>query len=136
VFHGPNSYVSPTIYEVTPAAPTWNFTSVHLHGTLRVITDREATLQIIRWTVAEFESQFGANWDMRPSFEYFDRIVPGVGAFAFEIERVDSMFKLGQDQPAEVQERLVCSFAARESASPQQELAKLMRRINPAKDGD
>lgn len=130
VFQGPNSYVSPTVYEVTPAAPTWNFTAVHLHGTLRVIGDREGTLQIIRWTVEAFEAEFGANWDMRPSLEYFDRIVHGVGAFAFEIEAVDSMFKLSQEQPAEVQERVIRSFATRESCPHHHELAKLMSRVN------
>ncbi|MCG8417675.1 MAG: FMN-binding negative transcriptional regulator [Proteobacteria bacterium] len=135
VFQGPNSYVSPTIYETTPAAPTWNFTSVHLHGTLRAIDDRETTLQIIRWTVEGFEAEFGANWDMRPSLGYFDRIVHDVGAFAFEIEAVDAMFKLSQEQPAEVQERVVRSFATRESCSHHHELAKLMSRVNPAGNG-
>jgi transcriptional regulator len=135
IFQGPNSYVSPTLYEVTPAAPTWNFTSVHLHGTLRAIDDREQTLQIIRWTVEAFEAEFGANWDMRASFEYFQRIVPGVGAFAFEVAAVDSMFKLSQEQPAEVRGRVERAFAARASGSPHQELAKLMRRLEPASDG-
>jgi len=135
VFQGPNSYVSPTVYEATPAAPTWNFTSIHLHGTLRAIDDREVTLQIIRWTVEAFEAEFGANWDMRPSFGYFDNIVSGVGAFVFEIEAVDSMFKLSQEQPAEVQERVVRSFAASDRCPRHRELAKLMRRINPAQDG-
>ncbi|WP_372343069.1 FMN-binding negative transcriptional regulator [Streptomyces sp. KL116D] len=31
-FTGPHSYVSPTVYEKSPAAPTWNFTSVHVRG--------------------------------------------------------------------------------------------------------
>lgn len=135
VFHGPNSYVSPTIYEETPAAPTWNFTSVHLHGALRVIPEREATLQIIRWTVEAFEAEFGTNWDMRPSLEYFAQIVKDVGAFAFEIEAVDSMFKLSQEKTAQVQDRVACAFATRKSPSHHHELAKLMRRINPAEDG-
>ncbi|MEW1804031.1 FMN-binding negative transcriptional regulator, partial [Streptomyces virginiae] len=27
-----HSYVSPTVYEKSPAAPTWDFTSVHVRG--------------------------------------------------------------------------------------------------------
>ena len=134
IFHGPNTYVSPTVYQVTPAAPTWNFTSVHMRGSLRPITERDITLQIVRWTVEAFEAEFGASWDMRPSLGYFERIVAGVGAFGFEIESVDSMFKLSQDQPVEVYERVVQSFAASDSRS-KEEIATLMCRIHSTNNG-
>jgi transcriptional regulator len=129
IFQGPNTYVSPVNYQVTPAAPTWNFISTHLHGTIRPISEREETLQIIRWTVATFEKEFGTDWDMTESLAYFDRIVAGVGAFAFEIASFDSMFKLSQEQPAVVQERVASAFSA-SAHCPQSQIAALMRRSN------
>ncbi|WP_061538620.1 FMN-binding negative transcriptional regulator [Collimonas fungivorans] len=129
IFQGPNSYVSPTVYEVTPAAPTWNFTSTHLRGTLRPIDERDQILEIVRWTVATFEKEFCTNWDLTESIPYFERIVHGVGAFAFEVESFDSMFKLSQEQPAAIQERVVNSFAS-SSHCPHKEIADLMQRTN------
>jgi len=134
VFHGKNSYISPTVYEVTPAAPTWNFTAVHLHGNIRVIRERESTLQVIRWTVDAFESEFGKNWDMGPSLGYFDRIVDGVGAFEFDIIGVDAMFKLSQEQPAEVQTRVVRSFGAGSDCPHHAELGQMISQINQVEE--
>jgi transcriptional regulator len=128
IFQGPNTYVSPTVYQVTPAAPTWNFTSVHLRGKLRPIDEREQLLQIVRWTVATFEKEFGTHWDMSESIPYFERIVSGVGAFAFEIEAFDAMFKLSQEQPAPVQDRVHDTFAASGHCA-HKEVAALMQRV-------
>ena len=40
VFHGPESYISPTWYAKAEAVPTWNFAVVHASGKLKPITDR------------------------------------------------------------------------------------------------
>jgi transcriptional regulator len=123
VFAGPHGYVSPTVYGITPAAPTWNFTSVHVRGALQSIEDRPASLGIVVATVRAFESRFGRSWDMRPSLDYFRRILPGVGAFTVQVDRVEALFKLSQEQTPEVRQRVVRSFASGTGC----ELAKLMR---------
>src|SRR6266498_5401527 len=55
VFTGPGVYVSPEIYEVTPAAPSYNYTAVHAYGTAFLIDDAEQTLMLLRETVERFE---------------------------------------------------------------------------------
>lgn len=127
IFHGPASYVSPTIYRTSPAAPTWNFTAVHVRGPLTVIGDRGATLEVVKQTVAAYERWHGAGWDMSGSLDYFRQLLPGVGAFRLVVEEVDSMFKLSQEQRPEVCQRVVDAFAAA-GDSDQQRLAELMRR--------
>lgn len=111
VFTGPQAYVSPTVYAVTPAAPTWDFTAVHVRGAIERIEDPGETMSVIRATVSAFESRFGNDWDMAPSFGYFDKIVPGVGAFRFQIGDIQAMFKLSQEQRPEVRRRVWRSFA-------------------------
>ncbi|MEV3985324.1 AMP-binding protein [Nonomuraea sp. NPDC049758] len=126
VFTGPHGYVSPTAYRTTPAAPTWNFLTVHVEGTLRPVYDIECTLEIVRQTAHAYEREFGAGWDPEFSLDYFRSIVKGVGAFAVEIERVDTMFKLSQEKSPEVQDQVIAWFDAAESGTGR-DLGRAMR---------
>ncbi|MFC0435414.1 FMN-binding negative transcriptional regulator [Kutzneria buriramensis] len=134
VFTGPHAYVSPTLYQRTPAAPTWNFTAVHARGLLRRV-DAEAagdeTLETVMATVRAFEARFGAGWAMSESVEYFRRIVPAVGAFRVTVSHVDGMFKLSQEQDADVRARVRESFAERESSN-HKAIAAMMGRLADA----
>ncbi|MGC5041431.1 FMN-binding negative transcriptional regulator [Streptomyces sp. DT190] len=127
-FTGPHAYVSPTVYDVTPAAPTWNFTSVHVHGVVERIESTEDTLAVVQATVQAFEKDFGDSWDMAGSLEYFRRIVPGVGAFRVRVTKAEGMFKLSQEQRPEVRERVVRSFAER-GCTRHAQTADLMTRL-------
>ncbi|MFD5186338.1 FMN-binding negative transcriptional regulator [Streptomyces sp. NPDC058372] len=114
-FTGPHGYVTPSAYAYTPAAPTWNFTSVHVRGTVQKIDSAEETLDVVTATVRAFEGRFGSNWDMSESIGYFRKILPGVGAFRVQVTGADGMFKLSQDQSSEVRDRVRKSFAAQQS---------------------
>jgi transcriptional regulator len=97
VFSGPASYISPALYDFEPAAPTWDFVTVHLHGALGPIDADEGVLPIVSRTAAKLEERFGYGWDQAPSLDYFRSLAPGVGAFTFTVSRVDAMFKLSQE---------------------------------------
>lgn len=135
VFAGPHGYVSPTVYGYTPAAPTWNFTAVHLTGTISAIPQGSETLDVIRETVAAFESRFGQRWDMSTSAGYFDRLLPGVGAFRMRVDSVQAMFKLSQEQTPEVRGRVTGAFAGSPLGLHRQ-LAAMMAHHAPAGDVD
>ncbi|MEU2084737.1 FMN-binding negative transcriptional regulator [Streptomyces albus] len=127
-FTGPHAYVSPTVYDITPAAPTWNFTSVHVRGTVERIEAGADTLEVVKATVRAFEGRFGAGWDMTDSIPYFRRILPGVGAFRFTVTAADGMFKLSQEQAPHIRERVRESFGRRECAR-HRATAALMERL-------
>ncbi|MCG0283823.1 FMN-binding negative transcriptional regulator [Streptomyces sp. PSAA01] len=112
IFQGPHGYVSPTVYGYEPAAPTWDFTAVHVRGTLRPLPRGEETLRVIRRTVEVLEGRFGLGWNMTGSLDYFSKIVPGVGAFEVDVAEVDGMFKLSQELDRETRERTQKHFAA------------------------
>lgn len=130
-FTGPHAYVSPAVYEITPAAPTWDFTAVHVRGVLEVTDSLDETLAIVSATARLYEERFGAGWDQTESIEYFRKIVPGVGAFRVTVTVAESMFKLSQEQPAEVRERVLRSFGAH-AGSRQRAVAELMSRLPSA----
>jgi transcriptional regulator len=127
-FTGPHSYVSPTVYEVTPAAPTWNFTAVHVRGVVEKIDSMDETLDVVESTVHAFEGAFGNGWDMTESLDYFRKIAPGVGAFRFTVTRAEGMFKLSQEQPGEVRDRVRESFG-QSACTYKRETAGLMSRL-------
>ncbi|MDV5148922.1 FMN-binding negative transcriptional regulator [Streptomyces sp. SBC-4] len=127
VFTGPHSYVSPTTYHTTPAAPTWNFTSVHVRGPVRRLGQSEPTLAVVQATVRAYEAEFGTGWDMSESVDYFRKILPGVGAFRIHARRTEAMFKLSQDQPSEIRERVRESFGS-DPTGRRGEVADLMCR--------
>lgn len=127
-FTGPHAYVSPSVYDVTPAAPTWNFTSVHVRGVVQTIDSLEETLDVVRATAHLFEERFGAGWDQTESLDYFRKIVPGVGAFRVTVTGAEGMFKLSQEQPAEVRERVRRSFGGQECGH-QRAVAEMMGRL-------
>jgi transcriptional regulator len=125
IFTGPHAYVSPTVYEVTPAAPTWNYTSVHTRGVVEKIVSIEETLDVVQSTVQAVEGEFGSGWDMTESVGYFRKIVPAVGALRVTVLGADAMFKLSQEQRPEVRARVRQSFSRRE-CSLAHEMAELM----------
>jgi transcriptional regulator len=125
LFDGPGGYVTPAIYRIDPAAPTWDFISVHVHGRLKLITNREETLQVVRWTAQALEDRFGDNWDQASSIDYFRQIISGVGAFYLDIDSVDAMFKLSQEKAPEVQRSVIQRFMADGGGNGRQ-LAELM----------
>ncbi|MEV0558606.1 FMN-binding negative transcriptional regulator [Streptomyces sp. NPDC050597] len=128
-FTGPHAYVSPTVYDITPAAPTWNFTSVHVHGVVEKIESTEETLGVVKATVQAFEKEFGYSWDMSESIGYFRKIVPGVGAFRVRVTRAEGMFKLSQEQRPEIRERVAQSFAGH-GCTRHAQTADLMNRLS------
>lgn len=131
VFTGPHAYVSPTVYQQTPSAPTWDFTSVHVHGVLHRIEHDEAgeeTLEVVRSTVRALEGDFGDAWDMSDSQDYFRKILPAVGGFRVEVSTAEGMFKLSQEQDPHVRERVRDSFA-RSDSTRHRDTARLMGRL-------
>ncbi|MEU8702270.1 FMN-binding negative transcriptional regulator [Streptomyces sp. NPDC048680] len=126
VFQGPHGYVSPTVYGVTPAAPTWDFTAVHIVGTLHPTVDPAEVLEIVRDIARRLEAGFGQGWDQESSVDYFRKIAPGVGGFELRVESVQTMFKLSQEKPEPMRRKIVEDFEGSASGT-HRSLAALMR---------
>lgn len=112
-FSGPHAYVDPASYGVTPAAPTWDFTVVRVAGELTPYKSAEDTLAVLRQTVTHLDALVDGGWDMTSSLDYYARIARGVGAFRLVVTDVMAMFKVSQEQPPDVRERVVRSLRDR-----------------------
>lgn len=124
VFSGPHGYVSPTTYEYTPAVPTWDYAAVHLTARVEVLQDRADCLHVVTETVRAAEDLMPSRWDMTPSLDVFEKIVGGVVGFRFEVTDERTVFKLSQDQPDDVRQRVARD--ARERGDAHGDLAALV----------
>lgn len=129
IFQGPHGYVSPTVYADEPAAPTWNYVSVHLTGPIRLIHERPRMLEVIGHTIEATERHHSPHWDPTPSRGYHERIIGGVVAFEVEVTHVASSHKLSQDQPPQRRQDAVADALASDDAG-RRVLGEWMRRAN------
>ncbi|MCX4762826.1 AMP-binding protein [Streptomyces sp. NBC_01275] len=110
VFTGPNSYVTPALYDTPVAAPTWNFATAELTGDVVPLSEGEETLEVVRRTAELFERRFGQGWEAGGSVDYFRSIVSGVGAFRFDVTSGQAMFKLSQEKNPAIRDRVAKSM--------------------------
>jgi transcriptional regulator len=129
IFNGPGTYITPAVYEEDPAAPTWDFVTVHVQGVVRPISGREETLAVTRRTAAMLENSFGRGWDQESSVDYFRTIVGGVGAFEFQVSTVEAMFKLSQEKSSRIQQRIIDKFKGCPAGSASSQVGGFMSEI-------
>ncbi|AXX96652.1 FMN-binding negative transcriptional regulator [Profundibacter amoris] len=98
---GPDSYISPDWYGADDLVPTWNYTAIHLRGTLTRLLpeDLRASLDTL---AAQFENRLlpkppWSNAKMPP--EALAKMMRMITPFRFDIETVDGTWKLGQNKP-------------------------------------
>lgn len=109
IVQGPQGYVSPGWYGVSPAVPTWNFVVAHLTGTPEVVSQEE-NLRLMDVLVDYFEQQTDQPARLHASTantEYAERIVGGTVAFRMRVERFEAKRKMSQDKPDAVVERVI-----------------------------
>lgn len=109
VFYGPSGYISPSWYGISPAVPTWNFTTVHATGTPEILSGDE-NLAVLERLVDHFESPLPEPYRMRRdelTEAYAERIVHGTVGFRLRVERWEGKEKMSQDKPAEVVDRII-----------------------------
>lgn len=127
VFSGPHDYVSPTAYADDPNVPTWDYAAVHLTARVTVLESAADGMHVVTRTVEELESLEPTAWDMSSSLPTFERIVGGIVSFRFEILEQRAVFKLSQDKPREVRERVAAASRAR--GCPHGDVAALVERV-------
>lgn len=110
IFRGPDAYVSPRWYTAEPDVPTWNYTAVHAHGVYRQLPGAEATLDVLRRTVARHE---GDRWRLDSlDAGLVTGLARGVVAFQVEVTSLAGGFKLSQDKLAADVDAVVAGLAS------------------------
>ena len=96
LFHGPQCYISPSIYSTTQL-PTWNYVKVHLKGKVREITDANTVKNdIIKMT--EFLEGKEQRYILHPDNPRMEKFVNYIAGFEIDITHWEGKFKLSQDK--------------------------------------
>ena len=128
VVNGPHCYVSAGWYRERRVVPTWNYVTVHLHGTARLETELAAKRRMVADFVAHFEGGQNEPWTI-PVDEagYMDALLDGIVAFTIDVDRLEATWKLNQNHPAERRRRVIAALL--QSGRPNEvAIAELMQR--------
>lgn len=113
VFHGPHAYISPSCYgEPARMVPTWNYATVHAHGTLEMIEDAAEARGIIDALVHRFEAARAAPWKFEREPRERDALMSAIAPFRMRIRRIDAKFKLSQNRSREDRARVIAALRA------------------------
>ena len=133
IFNGPHAYISPTLYTISPAVPTWNYTAVHVSGQLKILVGENEIIDFMNRLVDEFEAGRNPRWTgLEPDF--FEKMIRGVVCFEMAIEQIEGKFKLSQNRNEADQKSV---YQVLECGLPhEQEVAVWMRKLGIGTEGD
>jgi len=115
VFTGPHTYVSATWY-TKPVGSTWNYMSVHAHGTIRFGDTHELKSVLQRLTL-HYENNNPASttvFDNLPA-EYTERMMKAIVPFEIEINDLQHVFKLSQDRDEKSYDNIIVQLKQKDS---------------------
>lgn len=103
VFHGPQAYVSPSWYPSKAIdgkqVPTWNYATVHAHGTLNVVDDEARLREILDVLTDAHEAHRPEPWRMEDSPpDYIDKLLRAIVGVELAAERWEGIWKVSQNR--------------------------------------
>jgi len=126
IFHGADAYISPSLYGVKKAVPTWNYVVVHARGRITVTHDSEGKERVLKALIDTHDPAYHAQWnELDPT--YREGMKQGIVAFSIAVEHLDAKFKLSQNRPHE--DRVRVREAMQAGGERGRELAAWMQRL-------
>lgn len=115
VFTGPHTYVSATWYTNPYMGSTWNYMSVHAHGTIRFGDNDELAAILKRLTLhyENYKADSSTVFDNLPA-EYTERMMKGIVPFEIEINDLQHIFKLSQNRDEKSYDNIIEQLSQQE----------------------
>jgi transcriptional regulator len=108
IFNGPDAYISPAWYEekrlTGKVVPTWNYTTVVVHGTVELRQEPEWLLAHVRRLVDRHEGRRPEPWSIDdPPDGYVETQARAIVGLELHVARIDAKRKLSQNRsPADI----------------------------------
>lgn len=108
IFHGPNSYISPTWYPTKKdsgkVVPTWNYAVVHAYGVLRIMDDISWLNTQLDNLTSHNELSFSAPWAVSDAPKtYIERMMDNIVGIEIVVTKMIGKWKVSQNQPPQNQ---------------------------------
>lgn len=112
IFQGVNHYISPSWYatkrETGKVVPTWNYTTVHAYGPLRIRDDRDWLAGQIAELTRQQEARRPEPWAVSDAPEDFiEAQIKGIVGLEIPISRIEGKWKVSQNRPEADRKRVV-----------------------------
>ena len=114
VFTGPDCYVSASWYQNPQNGSTWNYMSVHITGTIRILKEAEK-IAFMRKLSLKFEhgnTDSPTVYDQLPE-DYTAQMMPAIDGFEIKAEKIDHVFKLSQNRELKSYQNIISRLEER-----------------------
>lgn len=117
VFHGPDTYITPSWYatkqQTGKVVPTWNYVAVHAYGYLRVMDDPVWLRAQLEALTAQSETPFAEPWTVSDApNEFTERLMTAIVGVEMIITKLQGKWKVSQNQPSQNQASVVVGLKA------------------------
>lgn len=129
VFMGPDAYITPSWYETKrdtgKVVPTWNYVTVHAHGTAEFFDDAERLLAAVTRLTRLHEGERASPWEVSDApADYIAAQLRGIVGLRMPITRIDGKRKMSQNRSEADRRGVAAGLAA--SSRPEEQLAARM----------
>ena len=129
LFTGAHAYVSASVYQDPAVASTWNYSSVHAKGKIRLLNDAE-TKEIIKELTNRYENPTTSKAAFHHiSEDYIEKNLKAICGFEILVQNIASVFKLSQNHPAVNRTAIIHHLAKSEDANDQQVAEEMKKAI-------
>ena len=133
IFQGPEQYISPNWYpskhETGRAVPTWNYTAVHVHGTLTFHQDAEWLRNAVTKLTIHQEAVEPSPWQVTDApADYITGMLKAIIGLELHITRIEAKWKVSQNRSAD-DRTAVATALERQDTTQAHQMAKEIRKL-------
>lgn len=98
IFHGPHTYITPKWY-VENDVPTWNYTTVHVTGKIKLIESHDGIVECLKELAAHVERLWPSGWEFFiPDDLTGDILSKSIVGFRIKADEINFKKKLSQNR--------------------------------------
>jgi transcriptional regulator len=117
IFHGPDSYITPSWYatktETGRVVPTWNYAVVHAYGVLRIVDNASWLRAQLNALTDHNEASFPEPWSVSDApLEHIEKIMAAIVGVEMVITKMLGKWKVSQNQPEQNQGSVISGLKA------------------------
>ncbi len=117
IFGGANSYITPSWYpgkqEHGKVVPTWNYSVVHAHGTIRFVDDSDHGLCHVQELTDRQEASRPEPWKVSDApVDYIRSLLSRIVPFEIAVTHLIGKFKASQHRPESERQQVAVALAA------------------------
>jgi transcriptional regulator len=130
IFGGANRYITPSWYpgkaEHGKVVPTWNYSVVHAHGTIRFVEDRDHALRHVQELTDSQEASRPEPWKVSDApADFIEPMLKRIMPFEIAVTRLVGKFKASQHRPESERNAVLAALSAEAvSAADQYEVIR------------